>query len=261
MRRILLIVGLLVCLAVAAQAAQGPGEAVGEPAKTPDIAPEAQAPVSAMCALLASRPAFTFTAEVNHEQVYPNGQTVELTRFVETAVSRPDKLYARITGDERDRVFVYDGKTVAMADYDRGAYAVIDAPATIDAMLDMLREKYGIVAPMADLLYADPGKAMLDNVRVGDFVGVHTAAGKACDHLFFSQKNADWQLWVEKGKTPLPRKLVITDKNLMGWPQYAATFTEWNLTPHLPAGLFSFKPGKDLRRIDFGPLLAGQEAK
>lgn len=261
MRRILLLVGLLVCLAVAAQAAQGTPEAVPEPAKTPDIAPEASAPVAAMCGLLASRQAFTFTAEVNHEQVYPNGQTVELTNVVETAVSRPDKLYARITGDERDRVFVYDGKTVTVADLDRGVYAVIDAPATIDATLDMLTEKYGIVAPMADLLYADPCKEILANVRTGDCVGVHSAAGKACDHLFFSQKNADWQLWVEKGKSPLPRKLVINDKNLMGWPQYEATFAEWNLTPHLPAGLFSFKPGNDLRRIDFAPLIARQEVK
>lgn len=260
MRRILLILGLLACLAAAAQAAQD-GGAAPEPAKTPDITPEARSPVTAMCGLLASRQTFTFAAEVNHEQVYPNGQTVELTRFVETAVSRPDKLYARITGDERDRVFVYDGKTVTMADYDRGVYAVVDAPATIDAALDMLTQKYGVVAPLADLLYAEPCKEILANVRTGDSVGVHTAAGKDCDHLVFTQNKADWQLWVEKGASPLPRKLVITDKDLMGWPQYAATFTEWNLTPRLPAGLFGFKPGKDMRRIDFAPLVAGQEAK
>lgn len=261
MRRILLIVGLLACLAVPAQAAQGAEATAPEAAKTPDITPETRGAVTAMCALLASRPSFTFAAEVNHEQVYPNGQTVELTRTVETAMQRPNKLYARITGDERDRVFVYDGKTVAMADYDRGVYAVIDAPATIDATLDMLREKYGIVAPMADLLYADPCREILANVRTGDCVGIHTAAGKTCDHLVFTQSKADWQLWVEQGKSPLPRKLVITDKDLMGWPQYAATFTEWNLSPRLPAGLFTFTPGKDLRRIDFTPLIAGQEAK
>ncbi|MHC1787930.1 DUF2092 domain-containing protein [Solidesulfovibrio sp.] len=261
MGRILLIVGLLSCLAAApAQAATG-APAAPEPAKTADITPEAAAPVAAMCGLLASRPALAFAAEVNEEHVYPNGQIVELTRFAEVALVRPDKLHIRITGDERDRVFVYDGTTVTVADYDRGVYAVIDAPGTIDATLTMLAEKYGIIAPLTDLLYADPCKEILANVRTGDCVGVHTAAGVACDHMVFTQKNADWQLWVEKGKAALPRKVGITDKGIMGWPQYSAVFTDWDLTPRLPAGLFSFTPAKDMRRIDFIPLVAGQETK
>ncbi|WP_254845359.1 DUF2092 domain-containing protein [Desulfovibrio sp. DV] len=66
---------------------------------------------------------------------------------------------------------------------------------------------------------------------------------------------------MEKGKSALPRKVVITDKNGMGWPQYAATFTDWDTAPRLPADLFTFKPGKDLRRIEFTPMIAGQEGK
>lgn len=261
MRRSLWIVVLLACLAVPAVGKAQSQPAASEPAKTPDIAPEAAAPVAAMCQALAARSMLAFSAEITEEQVYPNGQTVQLTRFADVALKRPDKLYSRITGDERDRVFVYDGKTVTVADYDRGVYAVIDAPPTIDATITMLSEKYGLVAPLSDLLYADPCKELLANVRTGDCVGVHTAAGLACDHLAFTQKNADWQLWVEKGKSPLPRKVVITDKNGMGWPQYAATFTDWDTAPRLPADLFTFKPGKDLRRIEFTPMIAGQEGK
>ena len=265
MRRILRIMVLLAGLALPAAGQAQSQTAAPEPAKTPtqtpDIAPEAAEPVAAMCQALAASKVLTFSGEVTEEQVYPNGQTVQLTRFIDVALKRPDKLYSRITGDERDRSFVYDGKTVTVVDYDRGVYAVIDAPPTIDATIDMLSRDYGMVAPLSDLLYADPCKEILANVRTGDCVGVHTAAGVACDHLAFTQKNADWQLWVEKGKTPLPRKVVITDKNVMGWPQYAATFTDWDTSPRLPADLFAFKPGKDLRRIEFTPLVAGQEGK
>jgi hypothetical protein len=261
MRRILWTAALLVCLA-AVPAGRGHAQSVPpEPATTPDIAPEAKAPVEAMCGLLSGQKTFTFSVEINEEQVYPNGQTVQLTRYADVAVKRPDKLYSRVTGDERDRVLVYDGKTVVMADYDRGVYAVVDAPPTIDATLTMLADKYGIVAPLSDLLYADPCKEILSNVRTGDCVGVHTAGGAACDHLVFAQKNADWQLWVDRGKTPLPRKVVITDKNVMGWPQYAAVFSDWDLSPKLPADLFTFKPAKDMRPIELTPLAAGQDAK
>jgi len=229
--------------------------------QAPDITPEAAAPVQAMCGYLKSRPAFAFTAEVQADQVYPNGQTIQVTRMVDMALKRPDKLYAHVTGDDRDRVFVYDGKTMAVADLDRGVYAIIDAPATIDETLDLLASQYGVVAPQSDILYADPCAVMLKNVRTGDCVGNHLAAGFACDHLAFAQKDADWQLWVEKGKDPLPRKLVITDKDVMGWPQYAVLFTKWDMNPRLPAGIFTFAPQQDARRIDFLPLVSGQDEK
>lgn len=270
MRHFSWVLGLLVWLAaapaLAATGEQGPPptpEAASpntteQQPQAPDIATEAAAPVQAMCGLLKSRQSFSFTAEMSSEHVYPNGQTVQLTSNVDVAIHRPDKLYAHITGDERDRVYVYDGKTVAVADLDRGVYAVIDAPPTIDATLDMLAEKYGIDAPLSDLLYSDPCAVMLRNVRTGDCVGAHAAVGKSCDHLVFSQKDSDWQIWVEKGKSPLPRKLVINDKQVMGWPQFSATFSQWDMNPRLPAGLFSFKPAKDARQIDFMPLVSGQ---
>ncbi|HML55135.1 MAG TPA: DUF2092 domain-containing protein [Solidesulfovibrio magneticus] len=261
MRRILWTAVLCAWLAAVPAGRAAAQTAPAEPAKAADITPEAKAPVEAMCAFLAGKKTFTFSVEINEEQVYPSGQTVQLTRFADVAVKRPDKLYSRVTGDERDREMVYDGKTVTMADYDRGVYAVVDAPPTIDAAMEMLADTYGIVAPLSDLLYADPCKAILAHVRTGDCVGAHTAGGAVCDHLAFTQKNADWQLWVEKDKTPLPRKVVITDKNVMGWPQYAAVFSDWDMTPKLPADLFTFKPGTELRRIELKPLAEGQAAQ
>ena len=264
MRHSLWILGLLAWLAVWAAPAAATQDEKAEKAGTtagqaaPDIAPEAAAPMQAMCGLLKSRPSFAFTAEVDVDHVYPNGQTVQIARIVDVVLKRPDKLYARVTGDDRDRVFVYDGKTMTVADFDRGVYAVVDAPPTIDQTLDLLAAKYGVVAPQSDILYSDPCARMLRGVRTGDCVGSHLAAGKTCDHLVFAEKDADWQLWVEKDKTPLPRKLVITDKEIMGWPQYGVVFTKWDLNPRLPADLFTFTPQPDARRIDFLPLVTDQ---
>jgi hypothetical protein len=246
MRRLfpaLAVVALL--LATAAQAEP--------PAKGPDIDAKAAAAIASMCDFLKKQPVLAFTAEVSQEVVYPSGQTIQVNRVLDMVLKRPDKLYARITGDERDRVFVYDGKTAIRADLDKGVYAVLDAPPTVDGLLTLLAEKYGMVAPLSDFLVSDPCAALLNNVQVGDDLGEHLAAGKACEHLAFTQKDVDWQLWIENGKLPLPRKLVINDKEKMGWPQYSASLTQFDLHPKLPAGLFTFKPAKDARQIDFIP--------
>lgn len=253
MRRILPVLVLLALLGAVQASAQPPA------GKAPDITPETKAAIGAMCDFFKKQPAMAFTVEVAHEQVYPNGQTIQLTRLLDVAIKRPDKLYIRVTGDERDRVFVYDGKTVSMADLDKGTYAILDAPPTIDAMLAMLAHQYGLSAPTSDFLYSDPCVTLLDDVKTGDLVGEHLAAGRPCQHLAFTQEDVDWQLWVEDGKQPLPRKLVINDKEKMGWPQYSATFTHFDLHPRLAPGLFTFSPAKDARKIDFVPLAKGQD--
>lgn len=229
-------------------------------ALTPDITPEAAATLKEMCDFLKKQQVIAFTAEISLAHVYPNGQTIQLNRVVQVALKRPDKLYIRINGDEQNRLFVYDGKTLTMADLDKMVYAVLPAPATVDATLDLMSEKYGLSAPVSELLYTDPSVLLLRHVTVGDLVGNHLAGGKACRHLAFVQKNVDWQLWVEKGTQPLPRKLVITDKEVMGWPQYEVTFLAFDFKPRLPVGLFTFTPANDARKIAFLPLATGQDA-
>jgi hypothetical protein len=39
----------------------------------------------------------------------------------------------------------------------------------------------------------------------------------------------DWQLWIERGKTPLPRKLLITTVQESSQPQYVAVL-KWDTT-------------------------------
>lgn len=259
MRRIVLLLAAIAMLGAGPALAAPPDAAPEEPAKAaataakPDITPETANALGAMCEFLKVQPAIAFTVELSQEVVYPKGQTVQVNRVMDVVLKRPDKLYAHVVGDGRDRVFIYDGKTAVRVDLDKKVYAVLEAPATVDGLLTMLEEKYGVIAPLSDFLYSDPCANLIDNVLVGDTLGDHLAAGKSCRHLLFTQKGADWQLWIENGKQPLPRKLVINDKEKMGWPQYSATFVKFDLHPRLTPGLFSYTPAKDMRRIDFLP--------
>ncbi len=83
--------------------------------------------------------------------------------------------------------------------------------------------------PLADLLYSDPYAVLMAGVTYGRYLGIHQAAGVACHHLAFSQATIEWQIWIDAGDKPLPRKLVISYVQEPGEPQYSAVIRRWTL--------------------------------
>ena len=71
--------------------------------------------------------------------------------------------------------------------------AVVDAPDTIDATLDVITNEYGVTVPLIDLLYADPYPGLTDAVKTGQYIGVHTVDGQPCHHLLFTQQTINWE--------------------------------------------------------------------
>jgi hypothetical protein len=81
--------------------------------------------------------------------------------------------------------------------------------------------------------------------------------GVKCDHLAFRGNQVDWQIWIETGDKPLPKKFVVTTKWMTGAPQFTLVVKSWNLSPKLTEDMFSFVPPKDARKIDFIGLTGG----
>ena len=115
----------------------------------------------------------------------------------------------------------------------------------------MGREEIDIIAPAGDLLYANAYDILMEDVISGMYVGAGTVAGVRCHHLAFRGTQTDWQIWIEDGARPLPRKMVITSKWMTGAPQYTVTTSDWNMAPKLAAGRFKFVPPKDAVQLDF----------
>ena len=72
--------------------------------------------------------------------------------------------------------------------------------------------------------------------------------GNPCDQFAFRQEGVDWQVWIQKGDSPLPRKLVITTTDEVAQPQYISVL-DWNLAPALNDAMFIFAPPPDSYRI------------
>jgi hypothetical protein len=218
----------------------------------PAIEAKATEALKRMGERLKNATAFRVRSEVTLDKVLPSGQKIQLGRSSDVSVRRPDRLYAASTGDERNLRFWYDGKNMTLHGSKQNLYASFDAPPTLDEALDHGFEKFGLVPPSADLLFSDPYAVLMANVKGAAYVGLHRVGGVRCHHLAFTQEAIDWQIWIEEGKD-VPRKLVITYKEVPASPQFTVVLSDWDETVKLPDSLFVFKPPEGAERIEFLP--------
>jgi hypothetical protein len=98
-------------------------------------------------------------------------------------------------------------------------------------------------------VFSDPYKVLTESVESGDYVGLHFAGGVKCHHLAFTQPNIDWQVWIDAGAKPQPRKFVITYKQLPGEPQFVAGIGTIDPDPKTDDTTFRFNAPKDFTRL------------
>jgi len=72
-----------------------------------------------------------------------------------------------------------------------------------------------------------------------------------CDHLALRGDKEDVQVWIARGDEPVPRRIVITYRELEGQPQFWAQFIEWILSPELSDTTFTLSPPADATRVQF----------
>ena len=183
--------------------------------------------LKAMADYVSSQKTLSITFDSDVEVVTSNLQKIQFTSSGQVILSRPDKLRATRTGGYKDVEIVFDGKTFTISNKDANTFAQIDASGTIDALIEVLRETHGITAPGADLLFSNAFDVIMGDVVDSAYVGKGVIDGVECDHLAFRNTETDWQIWIEPGARPIPRKYVITSKAVATAPQYTLRIKEW----------------------------------
>jgi hypothetical protein len=212
-----------------------------------------------MSAVLAAARTLSFEAESLYDQIEISGVKIKRAVSQEVGLRRPDSLYFRsVRDDGKVREGRYDGKALTIVPEGGGAYARIDMPGNLDTMLDHIQAEYQVNVPVADLLYADLYSRVKDYLLSGVYLGERTIDGELLDHLSFETTGADWQLWLEQGDRPLPRRLVVTFVNAPGEPEYLTVVRRWQLDPDLDEGLFRFDPPAGWRQIEIPKLPSPQ---
>ncbi len=245
------LVASVLCTATPAGAEAGTGTGTG-------VDPEALATLKQMTDHLGGLQRFSVHGHGTLEVVLVSGQKLQFDNDLTLLVERPNRLLATRRGEIAEQRFVYDGKSLTFLNPEGGGfYATVAAPATLEAMLDFARDELDLVAPAADLLYADAYEALTSDMTAGFVVSRKAMLGdEACTHVAFRKPGVDIQLWISNAPDHLPRKYVLTTTDMAADPQFILTLSDWDPAPKTDAKSFEFVAPKGATRVDFLPAAA-----
>jgi hypothetical protein len=265
--RLLAAFGATLALVLAAPAASGADEkSAAKPApsaKAPAAASKSSAGAAAsliepralqaldrMSAYLRTQQKFAMSAQTSLDLVTQDGQRIQVDGTTDYKVRRPAGFVIQVNTDAKKRTFIYDGKQFTLYAPELGYYATVDAPATNLAVLDTIESKFGIDLPLKDLfLWNDPSSGQKrEQITSAFLVGPAMIDGVATEQYAFRGPRADWQIWIEKGDRPLPRKVVIVDRTDPALPAYTAKMS-WTLNPTFAENEFTFTPAAGAKSI------------
>jgi len=204
----------------------------------------------AMSDYLAAQQAISFDFDSTLEVVTKQNQKIGLASSGTLTLNRPNKIHATRTGGFADVEMDFDGKTLTLLGKNANKYAQIDAPGTIDHLVDVLRNKYGRPVPAADLLMSDVYSQLMPLVVDTKDLGSGVIDGVECDHLAFRTKEVDWQIWIAQGNRPYPCRYVITSTTVSGGPQYTIDVRHWKTGSEVAPDSFSLQLPSGAKKLN-----------
>ena len=210
---------------------------------------DAKAVLKSMSDYVSSQKTIGLTFDSDIEVITPEIEKIQFTNSGEVMLSRPDKLRAHRKGGYAEVALFFDGKTASVYGKGINAYAQFDGPGTVDQLIEALRAGHGVALPGADLLLSNSYEVLVDGVLEAKHVGRGVVDGVECEHLAFRNLDTDWQLWVEVGERPIPRKLVITSKTVNSAPQYTLHVKSWKTGVEPAADAFTFAPPAGAQKL------------
>ncbi len=216
---------------------------------------DAKSILKAMSDYVSSQPTVELTFDSDIEVITPQLEKIQFTSSGQAMLKRPNKLRAHRVGGYADVTLYFDGETARVYSEGINGYAQFPAPGTVDQLIEALRAGHGVSLPGADFLLSNPYQVLVPDILEAKYMGRGVIDGLACEHLAFRNFDTDWQLWVEVGECPIPRKLVITSKTINSAPQYTFRIKSWKTDVEPADEVFTFTPPVDAVPLDPNDLI------
>jgi len=216
--------------------------------------PDVDRILKSMSAYMTSARAFSMKADVSLEVILGTGQKLQLCSSYSLLFRRPSEFRIGVKGKVADAEFFYDGKTLTLFGRKPNAYVQRELAGTTDDAIRAWERETGIAATGADLLLSQVYSILTKGVRSSDYFGTGWVNGVECHHLSLRKRNVDLQLWVRTGDRPLPMKYVITTKWMTGAPQFELILRDWDTSPEIKDGTFTFTAPAGAKKLDKVPL-------
>ena len=252
-------VGILLCIPMGTRVLAKTGQAA-EAKQTPAIDPGAMETLNKMGTYLRTLKSFHVDADVTNDDVLDDGQIITVTRKDTVLAVHPNLLRAELKSDDKDVFLFYDGKNFTVYGKLVNFYATVPAPPTTGELITKINNDYGVEVPLVDLFLWGTDQSTIKRITSAADIGPATIEGVTCEHYAFRQEGLDWQIWIQLGDFPLPRKFVIRTLTDDARPQHTSILS-WNLAPSYNEAAFTFDPPADAKRIPLENLNDGNSKK
>ena len=219
-------------------------------AATQDLRPDGI--LSRASEFLAGLPGFQVSIRCNYDAIQPDGQRVEFGELRNILIQRPNRMSAEVLRSDGDLdLLLYDGQALTAYKTADNVYARVEHAGSVDSAIVYLVRDLQIRFPLARLLLTSLPELVEQQAESVSLVEVNQLYEVSVDHLAVRTADVDFQIWVDQGDKPLPRRVVITYKNDPGQPQFRADFFDWDLSPEIAAETFILTPADGAEEILF----------
>jgi len=230
---------------VPAQPAAGQAEAI-----TPIVNQHALDVLKHMSDTLGKSKSMSFRARSLVPIKGPNNMWIILFGDSHVVMQKPDKLFAQTRGDVFHYDFYFDGNKITAYAPAKNVYAIKDAPGTVDAMIAEIDKKGENAFPYADILTSDSYDELTGGMVNAIYVGRSIIDGVKTDHLAFSCKGVEWQIWIGI-EDYLPRLVNATYLDDVAEPSYTVEFSDWQLNIPAAPETFKYQNTSEAAQVEF----------
>ncbi len=219
------------------------GCSAGErPAEGPEIDDRAAEVLRAMAAKVSAAQQVTIRATQTMDAALHDALDRAESAQLAASLKRPDRFFARIASEERERRMFFDGQTFSILHVRENFYSSVPMAGDFDQLVSVLEERFNFSVPATDLLVSDPYEHLLrEDLESVSYVGEETVGETLCHHISAVEELVAWDVWISVDGHELV-KMLATATHMEGAPQIELVITEIDLQASLDDGLFVFAP-------------------
>lgn len=194
------------------------------------------------------------------------GMKQEIASTWSVAMQRPNKLAILHKAGQNQFTFVCDGGNTFVYIPAIKRYLEKPAPPSLDVFFTEESEAALLLQQgvpfFSSLIAPHPRNRLLEDVAAVKYIGTEMWQGAECHMLRGEQRQFDWNLWIENGKQPMVRKVIMDmgkTAKLMAertpqmksarW-QIEIQFNQVEINPTLTADAFKFVPPANAKKVD-----------